>query len=421
MRRRFCLTADDVVLHKTSVSFDVSLWELFWPLLTGARLLLAHPGGHRDPGYLCDEIARQGVTTVHFVPSMLDAFLDTDGVEGCRSLRRVVSSGEELTRSAVARCHDRLPGAELHNLYGPTEAAIDVSAWQCRPGESGPVPIGHPAPNTRLHVLDRWLEPVPVGFPGDLYIGGVQLARGYLGEPARTAEAFLPDPYGPPGARLYRTGDRARVRPDGAIVFLGRADTQVKVHGVRVELGELESVLVEHPKVRQVVAAVRDDVPGGRGLVAYVCWDGDPGEVPAALRELLSRRVPKTLIPRACVVTPEFTTLPGGKVDRTALPAPDGGNHDQTRAPYQSPSTPTEHELCAIWAELLGRDRIGVADDFFDLGGHSWLAVALVERLRERFGVELPLRRCFEITTISEHALEILRLRLAGQDAGPLR
>jgi amino acid adenylation domain-containing protein len=413
-QRRFGLTADDIVLHKTSLSFDVSLWELLWPLVSGAQLVLAHPNGHRDPGYLCDEITRQKVTTVHFVPSMLDAFLDASGIEQCRSLRRVISSGEDLTRTTVDRCHEQLPHAELHNLYGPTEAAIDVSAWLCRPGESGRVPIGHPAPNTQLYVLDRWLEPVPVGFPGDLYIAGVQLARGYLGEPARTAEVFLPNPYGPAGSRLYRTGDRARVRPDGAIEFLGRADTQVKVHGVRVELGELESILVEHPKVRQVAATVRGDTPGSRELVVYVCWDGDPGEVTPTLREVLARRVPESTMPKAFVTTAEFPTLPSGKVDRSALPA---GEDGPVVTPYQQPDTPGEQELCDLWSELLGRDKIGATDDFFQLGGHSLLAVALVDQVRERFGIELPLRRCFEITTISEHAQEILGLSLAGQDA----
>jgi amino acid adenylation domain-containing protein len=410
MQRAFRLDAGDAVLHKTSVSFDVSLWELCWPLVTGARLVLARPGGQRDPGYLRHAIIRSEVSTIHFVPSMLEAFLATDGIERCRSLRRVICSGEELTRGVVDRWRVRLPGAELHNLYGPTEAAIDVSAWPCHPAGSGTVPIGRPVANTQLYVLDRWLEPVPEGFPGELHIGGVQLARGYHGRPARTAAAFVPDPHGPPGTRLYRTGDLARVRPDGAIEFLGRADTQVKVHGVRVELGEIESALAEHPQVRRAVAAVRDDAPGGRGLVAYVDWAGEAGAAPARLREVLARRLPAALLPQAFVLTGEFPALPSGKVDRGALPSPAGDDRTQVAAAYAPPSTPIEYELCAIWSELLGRDRIGVADDFFELGGHSLLAMQLVGRLRERFGVELPLRRCFEITTVGEHALEVLGL-----------
>ncbi|MPZ25911.1 MAG: amino acid adenylation domain-containing protein [Micromonosporaceae bacterium] len=411
MQRRFQLDAGDAVLHKTSVSFDVSLWELCWPLVTGARLVLARPGGQRDPGYLRHAIIRSEVTTIHFVPSMLEAFLAADGVERCRSLRRVICSGEELTHGVADGCCTRLPGAELHNLYGPTEAAIDVSAWACRPETgSGGVPIGWPVHNTQLHVLDRWLEPVPEGFPGELHIGGVQLARGYHGRPARTAAAFVPNPHGPPGTRLYRTGDLARMRPDGAIEFLGRADTQVKVHGVRVELGEIESALAEHPQVRRAVAAVRDDAPGGRGPVAYVDWAGEPGAAPAQLREVLARRLPATLLPQAFVLTGELPALPSGKVDRGALPSPASDDRTQVAAAYAPPSTPIERELCVIWSELLGRDRIGVADDFFELGGHSLLAMQLVGRLRERFGVELPLRRCFEITTIADHALEVLGL-----------
>ena len=416
MQHRFGLGADDAVLHKTSAGFDVSLWELFWPLVTGARLVLAAPGGHRDPAYLRDAIVRHGVTTVHFVPSMLELFLATDGIEACRSLRRVISSGEELTRGLAERCHRRLPGTGPHNLYGPTEAAIDVSAWPFDPDQPGPVPIGRPVANTRLHVLDRWLEPVPVGFPGELYLGGVQLARGYLGRPGLTAAAFLPDPHGPAGSRLYRTGDRARLRADGAVEYLGRTDTQVKINGVRVELGEVESVLAGHDRVRGAVAAVRDDAPGGRGLVVYVDWAGDPAEASPQLRELLARHLPATLLPRAYVVTSPLPTLPSGKVDRSRLPAPDGADRSQVATGYQPPSTPLEEELCAIWAQLLGRDRVGVADDFFELGGHSLLAVQLVGRLRERYGVEFPLRRCFEVTTVAGQALEILALRLGDDD-----
>ena len=416
MQRRFPLDGTDAVLHKTSAGFDVSLWELFWPLTTGARLVLAEPGGQGDPAYLRDEIIRSGVTTVHFVPSMLELFAAEDGIEACRSLRRVICSGEELTRGLAQRCHERLPDVGPYNFYGPTEAAIDVSMWPFDPTGSGPVPIGYPVDNTRLHVLDRRLEPVPVGFPGELYLGGVQLARGYHRLPVLTAERFLPDPHGAVGERLYRTGDLARLRPDGAVDDLGRADTQVKIHGVRVELGEIESVLARHPRVRRAVAAIRDDAPGGRGLIAYVDFDGDPGEAPAALRELLARHLPMTLLPQAYVLTTDFPQLPSGKVDRAALPAPSATGRAQITAAYVAPATPLEQELCTLWARLLGRDLVGAADDFFDLGGHSLLAAQLVGRLRERYGVELPLRRCFEVTTVAGHALEILALRLAAEE-----
>lgn len=404
--RRLRLDDTDVVLHKTSAGFDVSLWELFLPLVTGMRLVLAEPGGQRDPAYLRDEIVRSGVTTVHFVPSMMDVFLATDGIEACRSLRRIVCSGEELTESVARRCAERLPWVELYNLYGPTEAAIDVSLWRYDPAQRGPVPIGHPVDNTRLHVLDRRLEPVPVGFPGELHIGGVQLARGYLNRPELASFVAGPD-----GERLYRTGDLARVRPDGALLYLGRLDTQVKIHGVRVELGEIEGVLARHPDVRHAVAAVRDDAPGGRGLVAYVDWTGDADRAVTELRDLLGRHLPQTLLPQAFVLTDVFPTLPSGKVDRSALPAPQTA--DLLPTAYVPPATPVEAQLCALWSELLGREKVGTADDFFELGGHSLLAAHLVGRVRERYGVDLPLRRCFEVPTVAGQALEILALKMS--------
>ena len=242
MQHRFVIGAGDSVLQKTPIGFDVSVWELFWPLVTGARLVLARPDGHKDAAYLCDLIVAEQITTVHFVPSMLAVFLAEERVGGCTSLRRVVCSGEELPVDVAKRCLATLP-AELHNLYGPTEAAVDVSAWQCTPaGLAGlaRVPIGAPVRNTRLDVLDPLGNPTPVGVPGELHIGGVQVAQGYLGRPGLTADRFVPDPHGPPGSRRYRTGDLTRWRPDGTVDFLGRLDGQVKLRGLRIELGEIE-------------------------------------------------------------------------------------------------------------------------------------------------------------------------------------
>jgi hypothetical protein len=259
------------------------------------------------------------------------------------------------------------------------------------------------------------MEPVPVGFPGELHIGGVQLARGYLNRPGATA--FVD---GPDGERLYRTGDLAKMRPDGALVYLGRLDTQVKIHGVRVELGEIESVLGRHPEVRRAVAAIREDAPGGRGLVAYVDWTGDPARAATELRDLLARHLPATLLPQAFVLTGTFPALPSGKVDRAALPSPAATDRSQVAAAYAAPVTPVEAELCELWADLLGREKIGTADDFFELGGHSLLAAHLVGRVRERYGVDLPLRRCFEVPTVAGQALEILALRLSTLDEDDL-
>ncbi|WP_236792414.1 non-ribosomal peptide synthetase [Amycolatopsis sp. GM8] len=266
MQSAFPLRPDDVVLQKTPVTFDVSVWEFFWPLIAGARLVLAQPGGHRDPGYLREVIAREGVTTLHFVPSMLGVFLDTAGVgDACRSVRRVMSSGEALTPALVRRFHD-VVGAELHNLYGPTEAAIDVTWWRCDPSVDL-VPVGAPIANIKVYVLDQYRMPVPVGVPGELYLGGVGLGRGYLRRPELTVRRFVPDPFDPAGV-LFRTGDRGRWREDGVLEFFGRLDDQVKLRGVRIELGEVEAALTAHPAVAAAAASVVDD-----RLVAHVVPD----------------------------------------------------------------------------------------------------------------------------------------------------
>ena len=290
MQDAYKLNRSDRVMQKTPYSFDVSVWEFFWPLMTGACLVVARPEGHKDPNYLVELIQKQNITTMHFVPSMLSVFLEADGVENCTSLRRVVSSGEALSVELQQRFFERL-GAELHNLYGPTETAVDVSYWQCRP-DSGlsVVPIGKPIWNTQLYVLDKYLQPVPVGIPGELHIGGVNLSRGYLKQPELTAQTFIADPFSSqPGARLYKTRDLTRFLPDGNIEYLGRIDHQVKLRGFRIELGEIETALDSHPGVRQSVAITREDVPGGNRLVAYVVPDPDyRGSDEAAGEEALS-------------------------------------------------------------------------------------------------------------------------------------
>ncbi|MFI6907016.1 amino acid adenylation domain-containing protein [Nonomuraea sp. NPDC050394] len=368
MQRRFGLGGADAVMQKTPAGFDVSVWEFFWPIITGARLVVAEPGGHRDTAYLRDLIIGSGVTTMHFVPSMLAAFLEEEGVERCASLKRVICSGEELPPAVAARFFERLPGTELHNLYGPTEAAVDVTAWRCAPGDSR-IPIGHPVQNTRIHVLDARLRPVPSGVPGELHIGGVQVAPGYHGRPALTADRFVPDPYGPPGSRLYRTGDLARVRRDGAVEFLGRLDNQVKIRGQRVELGEIEAVLREQAGVREALV-----VAGADGLVAYVVTDApDPG-FRAALKEIL----PDHMVPGAYVTMDALPLSPNGKVDRAALPAP-----TRTAGDGAPPTTPAEIAVAGIWGELLGLTGIRADDDFFEIGGHSLVAIQVVARLRK--------------------------------------
>src|SRR6266487_2133198 len=269
MQETFGLSEEDVVLQKTSSGFDVSVWEYFWPLMTGARLVLARPGGQRDGGYLVEVMRETGVTTVHFVPSMLEMFLEEEGLEGLRRLRRVMVSGEALRGEVEERFGRRLRGVELHNLYGPTEAAVDVSWWECVGGERGVVPIGRPVTNTQLHVVDGVMGRVPVGVVGELLIGGVQVARGYVGRPGQTAERFVPDAWGKAGGRVYRSGDLARRRVEGSLEDVGRKDQQVKVHGYRIELGEIEGALREQEGVREAVVEARGE-GSQRRLVAWV-------------------------------------------------------------------------------------------------------------------------------------------------------
>jgi amino acid adenylation domain-containing protein len=390
MQRQYRLGAHDAVLHKTPISFDVSVWELFWPLVAGARLVLAKPGGHRDAAYLRDTIARHGVTTAHFVPSMLAALLAEEGLEGCASLRTIICSGEELPLATARRCVEALPGAALHNLYGPTEAAIDVSWWPCEPAalqRVSRVPIGRPIQNIRLYVLDELMAPVPVGVPGELYIGGVGVARGYHRRPALTAERFVPDPYGGAGGRLYRTGDAVRWRPDGTLEFLGRLDGQVKLRGQRIELGEIEAALRDLPGVREAVVLVREDTPGDRRLVGYLV--ADPASEPAAVRAALQRRLPEYMVPAAYVTVDALPVTANGKLDRSALPAP-ARQAAGSASGSSAPTTEVERIIAGVWQEVLDLDAVGADDDFFDLGGHSLLAVQVVARLRRALPPHVP-------------------------------
>jgi amino acid adenylation domain-containing protein len=372
MQKAFPLTADDVVLQKTPAGFDVSVWELFWPLLAGAQLVLARPGGHKDAGYLRDLIIEHGVTTVHFVPSMLAVFLAEEGIEAIRSLRRTICSGEELPPDVARRFFQRLPG-ELHNLYGPTEAAIDVTAWQCTPN-AATVPIGRPIQNIRLYVLDPAGKPTPVGIPGELHIGGAGVALGYLNRPELTAERFVPDPFG--SGRLYRTGDLVRWRRDGVLEFLGRMDNQVKVRGLRIELGEIEAVLREQPGVVDAAVAVREDSAGDKRIVGYLVGAADVAAVRAALKQVL----PDYMVPAALVPIEALPLSPNGKLDRSTLPAPEYGRAAGTEP--AEPRTGAERLVAGIWRQVLGVETLGIDDDFFDLGGHSLLATQVIARLR---------------------------------------
>ncbi|MET0592660.1 MAG: amino acid adenylation domain-containing protein, partial [Polyangiaceae bacterium] len=406
MQDAYRLEPAETVLQKTPFSFDVSVWELLWPLMVGARMRLAEPGAHRDPSRLVDLIAGDGISTVHFVPSMLDAFLESERVERCTSLRRIVASGEALRADTVARVASRLPEARLFNLSGPTEASIDVTHWSCVPSADHlPVPIGVPIANTVIRILDTDLNEVPAGVAGELHIGGVGLAREYWRNPALTAERFIPDPWSrEAGTRLYRTGDRARRRTDGSFEYLGRFDDQVKVRGFRVELGEIESALVREEGVEQAVAAIRKDDLGGR-IVAYVVAKRPfAGSLGTELKRRLAETLPEYMVPSSIVVLDALPRLPSGKIDRKALP--DG---EASRAERIAPEKPIEIAIAAIWQSLLGVERVGRQDDFFELGGHSLLAIRLVARTKEQLGVAIPLETVFRATTLERFSDEVER------------
>jgi amino acid adenylation domain-containing protein len=419
MQGAYRLTAADTVLQKTPLSFDVSVWELFWPLAAGARLVLARPGGHREGAYLSDLIARQRVSVLHFVPSMLQHFLEEPGLAAGPSPRLVVASGEALPPELERRLAERWPGARLENLYGPTEASVDVTSWTCGSQEGRrSVPIGRPVAATRIHLLDRTGRPLPIGVAGELHIGGVQVGRGYLGRPGLTAERFVPDPFSvEPGARLYRTGDLARALAGGEIEFLGRIDHQVKIRGFRIELGEIEAVLTEHSGVREAVVVAASAGSDAR-LVAYIVpASGQEAPTAAELQDFLGARLPSYMVPAVFAALDALPLSPSGKVDRRALPDPEAGRL-VSGAPAAPPGTPVEREIARLWSEALGCPVASLHDSFFALGGHSLLAALLIPRYRESFGVELELRQLFEAPTLEQLA-RLIESRLEGQAAAP--
>lgn len=390
------ILATDRVLQKTPSSFDVSVPEFFGPLLAGATLVLARPDGHRDPQYLAELIVDERITRAHFVPSMLELFLAEPKARACVGLRVVAASGEALPLPVARRFADVLPGALLDNLYGPTEASVEVSfaaAVQDLPAGATAVPIGVPVANTSLHVLDPYLQPVTDGGTGELYLAGPQLARGYLGRPAVTADRFVADPFGGPGERMYRTGDVVRRGAGGAIEYLGRVDDQVKLRGFRIELGEIEARLASHPDVAHAAAVIREDIPGHQQLVGYLV--ADPALDTEAVRRHVGRALPEFMVPTALVVVDALPLSPSGKLDRRALPAPTVQNPTST---VGSAPTGRSSVVAGLVAEVLGRDAVGEDDDFFALGGDSILAIRLVN-LARREGISITPRQIFEQRT----------------------
>ncbi len=404
MQDAYQLGQADRVMQKTPFSFDVSVWEFFWPLLTGACLVVARPEGHKDGAYLVELVVEQSVTTIHFVPSMLLVFVEERQVEACCSLKRVVCSGEALPFGLQERFFARLD-AELHNLYGPTEAAVDVTFWPCGwESKEQVVPIGRPIANTQIRLLDAHLKPVPIGVPGELYIGGVGLACGYYDRSKLTAEKFVPDPFGVEGgARLYRSGDLARYLPDGNIEFLGRLDHQVKVRGFRIELGEIEAVLSQHPAVRQSVVVARGDVPGDKRLVAYVVPTQEPAPTIDQLRDFLLQRLPDYMVPAAFVLLDALPLLPNGKVNRQALPEPDVARPELAKA-FVAPRTKLEEFLASLWRDILGIEKVGIHDDFFELGGDSIRGAIFINKVQDKLGEIVYVVVLFDAANIADFA-----------------
>jgi amino acid adenylation domain-containing protein len=411
MQREPGLCPSDILVAVTTLSFDIAGLELWLPLITGARVVVAPRETAMDGGALGRLLEEAGATIMQATPVTWRLLLES-GWAGKPDLR-ILSGGEALPRDLADRLLDH--GCVVWNLYGPTETTVWSALWKVERG--GPVLIGHPIANTQLHVFDKRGRPVPIGVVGELYIGGTGVARGYRGRPELTAERFVPDPGSQqPGARMYRTGDLARWRANGALECLGRIDQQLKLHGYRIEPGEIEQALRSHPGVSDAAVVVVEHAQGDRRLVAYVVTT-EPSSTPDALRAHLMRALPSYMIPGDYVELPDLPRTPNGKVDRRALPAP-------TRAPepwYQPPEGETERELARMWADVLRVERVGRQDDFFALGGHSLLAAQITSRLRTRFAVDVRVRLFFEAPTLACFAekMDALLWKAAREDAGP--
>ena len=415
MQETYQLTARDKVLQKTPFSFDVSVWELFWPLIVGAQMVIAKPEGHKDGLYLRNLIIEQEITTLHFVPSMLNAFLDVEGLDRVHSVRNVICSGEALSVALQERFFTKM-NARLHNLYGPTEAAVDVTYWPCQKNSPlATVPLGYPIANIRIYILDQHQQLLPVGMAGEIHIGGVGVGRGYLNRPELTQEKFIPDPFSAnPSSRLYKTGDLGRYMAGGIIEYLGRMDNQVKIRGFRIELGEIESTLMQHPGIKDAVVnateshrlttrpyltTAQQNAEADKQLVAYVVFSN--GQLTMdQLKDHLGKKLPAYMVPSYFVPMERLPLLPNGKVDRKSLPAPDG-ERSILVSEYVAPQTPLEKMVVSIWEEVLGVKRIGLNDNFFDLGGHSLLLTQLLYRVNQEFQREVSMIRLFQNPTVA--------------------
>ncbi len=403
------LDSNDRVLQKTSFSFDPSVIEFFTTLLSGARLIMIRPGGDQDSQYLVQTIIKHRVTMMQSIPLMYDMMLTEKDMGNCTSLRYVFCGGEPCPVSLPHRLFALL-NVKMYNHYGPTETCITVLSWECqRGGEQQIVPIGHPIANMQSYVLDGHLQPVSIGMPGELYIGGIGLARGYLNRPQLTAERFIAHPFSDePEARLYKTGDLVRYLSDGTHEFLGRVDQQVKIRGFRIEPGEIEAVLSQHPTVRQAVVVARAATSGDQRLIAYVVLQQAQAVTVEELRRHVMQHMPAYMLPAAFVLLEALPLMPNGKIDRRALPAP-APSERTSRTPYVAPTLPLHHQLVQIWEDLLGIHPIGITDDFFEVGGHSLLAMRLLDRIAQVCGKRVASSTLFAGATIQALTQVLLR------------
>ncbi len=418
MTTTYPLAAREPVLHSTNFSFDVSVRALFWPLACGAEVIIAPSDAVGDPSALVALIRAHGAVSARFVPALLARFIEEEGFEACGSLRWVFSGGEAMASTLEARFFERCDAAGVHpaliNTYGPTEATINVAAWRCDRVEHGPtVPIGRPIANTRLYVLDEHQQLVPVGVPGELYVGGLPVCRGYLNRPELTARSFVPDVFSAdPTARLYRTGDRVRWRPEGVLEFLTRTDSQIKLRGYRIELGEIEAALWAHPAVSAAAVVPLGDRHGDSRLVAYVVARPDQSTTVDDLRADLRRQIPDYMVPETVVWLDALPLTPNGKLDREALPAP--GARTASTSAFTPPADGLETTIANVWRELLGVERVGADDNFFDLGGHSLLVIQLQRQLRTATGCQLTVADLFRRQTVRTCA-EFIASRQPGE------
>lgn len=409
MRKKCNLDCNDRIIQKTPYTFDVSIWEFILPIITGARLYIAKPGGHTDSKYILNFVYENKITVIHFVPSMLRIFLQEQNLDKCKYIKQFFCSGEALTTDLVNDFYSKVD-AKLINLYGPTEAAIDVTCWECKPGDES-VPIGYPISNINVYVLDSNLKRVPIGVVGELYLSGIGVARGYLNREELTKKCFIPNPFNDKeNDKLYKTGDLVKFNSDGSLEYIGRRDFQVKIRGIRVELGEVETAILKYPDIKEVVCIAQRDSSGSYRLIAY-CVSKNETLDTTKLREFLHKLVPEYEIPSLFIPLKKIPLSSNGKIDRKALPSPNSfmlNNKTETIKPRND----TEKELVEIWKELLGIKNIGIEDSFFELGGHSLLAIQLVSKIRDNMNVEIPLRKLLSAPRISSLATLIKKLKV---------